>query len=358
MRTILQFVADGDAGGGTTVVLSLVTGMIDAGWRVVVLTDANPKAGDSSYAADRARELGAEVITADFMSSRTDPRALTAVEDAVRATKPDVVHLHGTRAMFFARKVEHRAMMATIHGYHHLRKGFVGRLVGGLGLKQSFGAIRDLIFVSDYDRRSGVQHGLIPPRATAHVIHNGIDLPKVELGPRDLRRIAFPHRLTFPKDPITAIKALLLLDGYTMEIAGAGELDGAAQSYALETKALTLHGGLSRERTLQLIGESGVMLMTSLWEGLPMTPLESMALGTPVVAPAVCGIPEIFDDGIDGILVHEHSPEAYAAAIRRLEDDELRASMVVKAKAKVEAEFTWKLCFAKHFELYESRAAA
>lgn len=348
VKSILQFTPDGAAGGGTTVVLSLIEALIAEGWRVSLLTETG------SYAATQGAALGANVLTAPFMGSRTDPSLSDSVGKAVLSEKPDVVHLHGTRAAFFGRKLSHPAVLCTIHGYHFLRKSFPKRLAGLMGARSSFGAIRDLIFVSDYDRKSGVSNRLIPPGAKAHVIHNGIALPPVQLGSRDIRKISFPHRLTLPKDPLMAAATLAKLPDYSMECAGTGELEGDVR--ALSMPNLVLRGGLSREDTLQLIGESGVMLMTSLWEGLPMTPLEAMALGTPVVAPAVSGIPEIFDDGVDGLLVHRHSADDYALAIRKLEDPLLRQRMVEAAKEKVARQFTFERCFAKHLELYQARA--
>lgn len=331
-------------------VLSLIKGLIAEGWRVTLLTETN------SHAAKEAKALGAEVITAAFMGSRTNPTLTQAVNQAVEKAKPNIVHLHGTRAAYFGRKLQHPAVINTIHGYHFIRKSIPHRLMGLWGAKQSFGAIKDLIFVSNYDRNTGESLNLIPPGAKVHVIHNGIELPvRPEVTP-DPKLISFPHRLTFVKDPGTAISALQNLEGYEMEIAGTGEIEQAAKVHAAGL-AVKFHGGLSREETLNLIARSGCMLMTSKWEGLPLVMLEAMALGTPVVAPAVCGIPEVIEDGVDGILVSIHSPIEYAKGIRRLEDQTLREQIVKNAKVKIQQGFTWRTCFAKHLELYESRLA-
>jgi len=354
VKSILQFTADGAAGGGTTLVLSLVESLLGSGWKVTLLTESN------SYAEERGRALGADVITAPFMGSRTDPSLVEAVNGAVAKVQPDIVHLHGTRAAYFGRKLQHPAVAATVHGYHFLRKSWFGRMAGLYGARQSFGAIRDLIFVADYDRRVGEQLKLIPPGARAHVIHNGIELPVVAPVERDPQLIAFPHRLSPQKDPATALYTLSLLPKYSMEVAGKGELDEVVREIKRLNKLenLTLRGGLSREETLDLMARAGCVLMTSKWEGLPIVILEAMALGTPVVAPAICGIPEIITDGEDGILVESHAALAYAAGIRRLADEELRAKIVANAQERVREHFTWQTCFARHLEVYESRLAA
>ena len=350
-RTILQFTPDGAAGGGTTVVLGLVEGMLAKGWRVVLLTETG------SYCAEQGAALGAEVRTAQFMAGRTDPGLAHAVSDAVAQTSPDVVHLHGTRAAYFGRDLVHPKVACTIHGYHFLRRPLPFRLLGWLGARRSFGAIRDLVFVSDYDRRTGQRLRLIPPGARTHVIHNGVSLPPMPELPKKVRQIAFPHRLTLPKDPLMALAVLAQLkdEGYSMVCAGSGELEDVAKARASELGLpVTFAGGMSRGETLRLIQESEVMLMTSLWEGFPMTPLEAMALGTPVVASSVCGIPEMVDSGRDGLLAVAHSAEAYANAIRQLHDTELRDKIIQAGQAKVREKFTWDHTFQKHLELYKS----
>lgn len=348
-KTLLLFSPDGAAGGGTTVALGLAEGMRGQGWRVVMLTETG------SYCAKHGEVLGAEVRTAPFMGARTDPSLAAAVSRVVEETSPDVVHLHGTRAAFFGRGLHHPKVLCTIHGYHFLRRPLPFRFLGWLGARQSFGSIRDLIFVSDYDRRTGQRLRLIPPAARSHVIHNGVSLPPMPEAPRKHKQIAFPHRLALPKDPLMALSTLDLLkgEGYSMVCAGSGELEATAKEEAHRRNLpVTFAGGMSRESTLRLIQESDVMLMTSLWEGFPMTPLEAMALGTPVVASSVCGIPEMIESGVHGLLAHEHSAKAYASAIQQLEDPNLRDNLTAAAMARVREQFTWEHTFQQHLSLY------
>jgi L-malate glycosyltransferase len=60
------------------------------------------------------------------------------------------------------------------------------------------------------------------------------------------------------------------------------------------------------------------LVFTSDHEGLPMAALEALALGVPVVAHAVGGLPELIDSSARGHLVTEQDPEHYAAGIRRV----------------------------------------
>ena len=75
-------------------------------------------------------------------------------------------------------------------------------------------------------------------------------------------------------------------------------------------------------------------------DGLPTVLIEAMALGVPVVATDVTGIPELVQDDRTGLLVPQRDPEAIARAVGRLLDDRAEAAALARAaRATVEAEF-------------------
>jgi len=96
-----------------------------------------------------------------------------------------------------------------------------------------------------------------------------------------------------------------------------------------------------------------IYINTSLHEGIPMSILEAMAAGIPVVAPQVGGIPEIITDGEEGLLVDNRTPSAFGAAcLRLMNDPSLRTRMGARAKAKVEASFSDVAMAAQYRRLY------
>jgi glycosyltransferase involved in cell wall biosynthesis len=75
-------------------------------------------------------------------------------------------------------------------------------------------------------------------------------------------------------------------------------------------------------------------------DGIPNVLVEAMASQVPVVSTTVSGIPELIDDGVDGLLVPPSDPPSLADAIRRvLADPELAVSLGLAARRKVEREF-------------------
>jgi colanic acid/amylovoran biosynthesis glycosyltransferase len=83
-------------------------------------------------------------------------------------------------------------------------------------------------------------------------------------------------------------------------------------------------------------------------DGLPTVVTEAMALGIPVVATDVTGIPELVEDGRTGLLVPQRQPEALAGAIRRVLVDPGWAGDLARAgRARVESKFDLRVNVAR-----------
>jgi glycosyltransferase involved in cell wall biosynthesis len=96
-------------------------------------------------------------------------------------------------------------------------------------------------------------------------------------------------------------------------------------------------GAGTRDDVVTLFRAVDAAVLTSAWENLPHTLLEALAVGTPVIATTVGGIPEIVVDGENGLLVPPRDVDAIAWAIERIiRDDELRRSLAAGAQPSVE----------------------
>ena len=70
------------------------------------------------------------------------------------------------------------------------------------------------------------------------------------------------------------------------------------------------------------------VVLSSLWEGLPLTPIEAYSVGKTVIGTAVDGTPEIIRDGVDGYLVEPRNPMQLAEKMNELiENADMRESM-------------------------------
>ena len=91
----------------------------------------------------------------------------------------------------------------------------------------------------------------------------------------------------------------------------------------------------SRDDVFALLPGFDTFVLSSRFEGLPIALLEAMATGVAPVATRVGGIPSVITDGEDGLLVPSGDPDALAAALRKvLDDDALRTALGRRATAR------------------------
>lgn len=96
------------------------------------------------------------------------------------------------------------------------------------------------------------------------------------------------------------------------------------------------------------------VVLSSLWEGLPLTPIEAYSVGKTVIGTAVDGTVEIIRDGIDGFLVRPSCPEAIAEKIIYLiEHPEARIKMEAEARKRYEKEFSFVKLTNSYIKYYE-----
>jgi colanic acid/amylovoran biosynthesis glycosyltransferase len=105
-------------------------------------------------------------------------------------------------------------------------------------------------------------------------------------------------------------------------------------------EAVTLLGAVSEELVRKGLEESHVFALASLREPLGVAIMEAMAMEMPVVVTGAGGVPELVDDGSDGILVQPRNPGELAAALERVaRDRELATRLAAAARRKIETSF-------------------
>jgi colanic acid/amylovoran biosynthesis glycosyltransferase len=183
-----------------------------------------------------------------------------------------------------------------------------------------------------------------------HVVRCGIDpaaMPTpVETG-GDAVNFACVGRLSSEKGQrglLTAFaEARQRIGGTRLDLVGDGPLRGEVQALAQElgiAEAVTFHGALSEANTLARIAAADILVLPSFMEGLPLVIMEAMALGKPVIASGVAGIPELVRSGENGILVPPSHWQALADAMVALASDaDRRQRLGAAARVAVMEEF-------------------
>ncbi len=333
---ILQFVADGNPGGGTNHVLQLLRGLKDE-YELILLTQ------EDTYLEREAKKSGITVEAGDFQRSRFSQSAIQRVQNAIDSHQPDLVHSHGGRAAFFRSLTKSQVRsIYTVHGFHFARKGLGGRFAGWLGEQWTIRNTDEIIFVCKYDRDLAVRSKLLPKKKPNHVIYNGIPKPKLTNTSDRKLGVGFVGRMVYQKNPNLFVETMARLPDVQGVMVGGGELEDSVRKGIAERKLekrINCLGSLEHDGALDVLSELDLLLMTPRWEGLPLLPLEAMFLEVPVVSTSVGGIPEIITSGENGLLASE-SPDELAAQVNELLTNEcLRSRIVSNAASRVGDQF-------------------
>jgi glycosyltransferase involved in cell wall biosynthesis len=152
--------------------------------------------------------------------------------------------------------------------------------------------------------------------------------------------LAFAGRITRQKALNVALDALARVEGVSLLVAGDGPDLPAVRRQATERGLdgrVRFVGSLGRDDVLALFRAADASLLSSSWENFPHTVVEALAVGTPVIATAVGGVPELVRDGSNGLLVPAGEAGALADAIRRVvEEPGLRERLAETAPRSVE----------------------
>ncbi len=343
---ILYLITKSEAGGAQTHVYQLCK-YFRAHHNITVM------AYPGGWLEDKCKELGVRFLPNKHFSNSMDPsrvmRGIKEVSHAVRDLSPDIVHCHSSAAGLFGRLAV-RNNIPTIYTAH----GWGFNI--GVSSFQKWVAIAVENFLSRYTTRIlcvskfvrdlGVQYR-IAPKKLFQIIYNGIE-PQEKKASADLHhRITFVGRLARPKLPLLLLKSLQYLPKEVQEkiqvsIVGDGPQRKSVEQYIKEQNIpnVVLHGTLPREEIFVILHDSDIFVLLSEWEGLPITILEAMSIGLPVIASDVGGISEAVDAS-NGILISSEQPQEVADAIVTILEDSVKREQMKRASIqKVETTFS------------------
>ena len=342
-----------DAGGPASHAPALAGFLVGRGHDVAVVTTADTAPAAQSYPVAwaprrsrlrharaallvRGRARSADVVYATSMIRR-------AAAGAKLARRPLVVKLVSDEV--FERAVRSGAFAGTLDEFQRLRGGLRTRALRR-SRDRALRSAQHVFCPSAYLRDVALGWGLDPERVS--VLPNPApevpELPsreelRAELGIADGAVLAFAGRLGPQKALAVALEALAAVEGVTLLVAGDGpervRLERRSAELGLSTRVRFL-GAISRERVLRLFRGADASVLPSAWENFPHTVVEALAVGCPVIATAVGGVPEVVRDGENGLLIAPGDPAALAAAISRFFGDrDLRERLAASAPASV-----------------------
>lgn len=190
---------------------------------------------------------------------------------------------------------------------------------------------------------AGLARRFVPDPARVLVVPN----PAPDVAARGVapepNTFVYAGRLTHQKALGVAIEAVGRVPGARLVVIGDGPERTALERRAREVGLngrISFRGAQPRDEVLAALGGAWAAVLSSDWENLPHAAVEALAVGTPVVATSVGGVPEVVRDGVNGLLVPPGSPEAFAAALGRLVDDAALRNRLAGAAAASVAELS------------------
>lgn len=205
-----------------------------------------------------------------------------------------------------------------------------------------------------------VEFGVAPERVVyfPYFVDLNAWYPKKERG----EYIVYFGRLVEGKGVATLIRAMKHVRKMDLYIIGEGELEGHLKSLAAREglSHIRFLGYRSGEELTSLVAGGLFTVVPSEWyDPSPQTVKQSFAVGRPVIGAKVGGIPELVDDGVDGLLFTPRSAEDLAAKIELLLDDRSGIeAMGTAARKKVEERFSPDRHYEGLMDLYRSLIGA
>jgi glycosyltransferase involved in cell wall biosynthesis len=293
---------------------------------------------------------------------RLDRGAIRALCGIVERHEIDIIHCHGIKPVLYAPLAARHKNLGLINTCHTWDFDSTRDSVISVLERCILHAFDRVVVVSDHMvpqlRRFGLQ---------ADVIYNGIDVQPFSNSSSD-----FGDRMNWCGRPVIgAIGRLAPQKGLQFLLRAAPEVlrespnalfvlvgDGPERD-PLETEAK--HLGIrssvcflgARKDIPQLLSSMDVVVMPSLFEGLPMALLEAMASGRAVIASRVGGIPNVIQERVNGIMLSPGDVSGLTAALcSLLKNRELRVTLGQKARETVGSRFSAASMAKRYLDIY------
>ena len=316
--------------------------------------------------AEEIRKIGVPVHIVDE-SKLNIYQLLLNMRKIIKKINPDIIHSHRYKenlsAYLASRNGNKIKLLYTQHGLPEFYGNNISLrriLLTKLNFTILSRCFHSIVTVSEEIRNHFIiQYGISDKKIVA--IHNGVDIPRnMRIFKQDQYFVIGSSGRFFPvKDYALMVEVAREIRNYTdkirFELAG----DGPEKARILElVRKYGLENSFSFRGFLKDMPDFfqglDLYINTSLHEGIPMSVLEAMAHGLPVVAPAVGGLKEILKDGVHGFLVEERGPKAFAEkCIYLYQNEKLRRAMAKEARDRVANDFSRDRMVQEYHRLYK-----
>jgi glycosyltransferase involved in cell wall biosynthesis len=359
---ILTIITRGDSiGGAQTHVLSISKLLQKDGHEVMVLVG-----GEEGPFTELLKAEGISHCFSKYLKRAISPlKDLLAVYELgrlIKSYKPDIITLHSSKASIIGRLCKVYTdipVVITVHGWafttgvnktEALVYRFIEKLLGNVANK--------IIVVSEYDRALALRNSIVP-ESKLITIHNGIPVNKAEPSLKTIEKstidLVMIARFDSQKDHYTLLRACKDISGITLHLLGDGPGYESVRLFAndLGISDKVKFWGYTKDVN-QALEIADIFLLISNWEGFPISTLEAMNYGLPVVVSDVGGAAEAIVVNETGFLI----PRGSVAVLREklltlLADKDLRVRMGKNSRERLKENFSDEIMYRKTYGVYE-----
>jgi glycosyltransferase involved in cell wall biosynthesis len=355
MMKVLQIINNLDIGGAETVLKNYVLNNDDKDIQNHVCL----LGGSETFILNQLREKKIKIHKMDLKSKYSAAAALKKLRDIISKGGYDCVHVHLFPGQYYGAKLakEFKGVhfIFTEHSTFNKRREIKALYPVE---KWSYGSFEKIICVSEMTCRSlGEWMPSIKPKL--NVVYGGIVMNEVHKNKPPLYDAVLVGSLRGNEKGVDIfIKAIKSIEGHIRKVAIVG--DGVLKEELISlrdrlglTDKIEFAGNV--DNVNEYLSNTRMFVLPSRWEGFGLAILEAMAARLPVVASNVGGIPEIIEDGKDGILVPVEDVGALSKSILDVLQNEYKASVLAEnAYKKVRERFSIEAHVKRLNSLYKS----
>lgn len=342
MIRVLHVIDSFDLGGAQTVILNLVQAMDRSEFHLEV-------AGMHGEGPFKARLEATGISVHSLSPSKWPPRYFWNFSRLLKRGKFDVVHFHLFGANWIAKPITALQSRAVRIVHDHCNDAVRYNHVAALLLDSATNRLSDHIFcVSESTRDFLLNYERLDDEKVS-LLANAVDTEEFRPASMEERHsarralgisetafvIGGVGRLVPQKDFGLFLQIAGGLPEAEFVIAGVGPMEAELRQRAGSNVRFL---GFQEDRTA-LYAALDVLLLTSVYEGMPMTVLEAMAAGVAVVSTRVDGVAEAFGSGQEALIIQSREPAAFVRALKKLAAPAERLRLAELARRRIELDF-------------------
>ena len=274
------------------------------------------------YFSDRVKFIKVENFVRSI-NIKKDFKAFLELKKIVKEIDPDIVHLHSSKAGFlgrFATNCRKRKVLYNPHGFSFLMKNSskIKRTI--YWLIEKVAAFRKCTIIGC---SNGEYEEALKLTKNAICINNGIDIDKLKEDTKSIKlkenvdfnalKICTVGRIGYQKNPMLFNEIAKTFPDIQFTWIGDGELKNE-----LTSENIKITGWKKREEVLKILNENDVFILTSLWEGLPISLLEAMYMKKICIVSDCIGNRDVIQDNENGYIIRKNN---YKDIIQKINKD-------------------------------------